>query len=351
MMNRLSLKTFILDVETANPPNSLTQEEVLTLITDKVKPDASALKLYKRFLLDKGIQRRYFSWNNLQELLDESVDEKIKRFEHEAVRLSVEAVQKLLEKLNYKPGDINALFVSTCTGYLCPGLSTYISQQLGLSENIYTLDLVGLGCTGALPGLRSADDYLNRYPDSNVLVVAVEICSAAIHWAEKPELILSNSIFSDGAAAVLLTNKPKTSGLQIQNISSVLWPEYRDELRFKYLDARLCNVISPKVCDIASRAIRALYKKPSADPTYYAFHSGGRKVLDAIQESLHLSDDDMSPSREILRDYGNMSSPSVLFALKTILRKELEDKDSVVCFSFGAGFLASMLQAQWRSTV
>jgi predicted naringenin-chalcone synthase len=348
-MSRQPSKTIIQDVETANPPLCLTQQEVLALVTDTLKPSDRALGLYRTFLLDEGIHQRYFAWDHPKKLLGESVDEKMQRFEHWAVHLSVEAAQKLLQKWHYQPQDIDALFVSTCTGYLCPGLSTYVSQLLGLSENIYTLDLVGLGCTGALPALRAADDYLNRYPDSTVLVIAVEICSAATHWAEKPELILSNSIFSDGAAAVVLTNREKIPGLRINNISSVLWPKYRNELRFKYLDNRLCNVISPKVPEIAAQAINALYKNPSVDNTHYAFHSGGRKVLDAIQERRHLSDADMLPSRRILKEYGNMSSPSVLFVLKSILRQELRDKHSVICFSFGAGFLASMLQAEWQS--
>lgn len=339
----------ILGVETANPPNGMTQQEVFNVLTDRVKLSARALDLYKRFLLDDGIHRRYFSWEDPQTLLTESLDEKMKRFERCAVELSVEASQKFLKKSHYQPQDIDAVFVCTCTGYLCPGLSTYVSQRLGLMENIYTLDLVGLGCTGALPALRAADDYLNRYPDSTVLVIAVEICSAATHWAEKPELILSNSIFSDGAAAVLLTNRQKMAGLRIKGISSLLWPQFRDELRFKYHDARLCNVISPKVPEIVANAIQALYKDSFVEKTRYAFHSGGKKVLDAIQSRLGLSDEDMRPSRQVLKDYGNMSSPSVLFALKDILRGQLQDQDQVTCFSFGAGFLASMLQTEWRS--
>jgi predicted naringenin-chalcone synthase len=345
-IKRQSLRTIILDIETANPPNSLTQHEVLTVLTKEVKLSARALDLYKRFLLDDGIHRRYFAWDNPQILLTESLDEKMKRFEHWAVDLSVEAVQKLFKKRHYQPQNIDAIFVSTCTGYLCPGLSTYVSQRLGLPENIHTLDLVGLGCTGALPALRAADDYLNRYPDSTVLVIAVEICSAATHWAEKPELILSNAIFSDGAAAVLLSNRRDISGLCIKKISSILWPQFRDELRFKYLDARLCNAISPKVPEIVAHAIQVLYKDSFAKKTHYAFHSGGRKVLDAIQAQLGLSNDDMFPSRQILKDYGNMSSPSVLFVLKSILTRPLQDQDSVTCFSFGAGFLASMLQTE-----
>ncbi|MDO8580898.1 MAG: 3-oxoacyl-[acyl-carrier-protein] synthase III C-terminal domain-containing protein, partial [Candidatus Omnitrophota bacterium] len=289
-------------------------------------------------------------WDTPHVLLHESVDEKIKRFEHWAVRLAVEAAEKILKKCRTRPTEIDALFVSTCTGYLCPGVSSYVSQQIGLPDNIYTLDLVGLGCAGALPALRAADDYLHRYPDSNVLVIAVEICSAAIHWAQKPELILSNAIFSDGAAAVLLTNRAKIFGFKINSISSVLWPQFRDELRFKYLDSRLCNVISPKTTEIVSQALGALDGLPKGSGKHgYAFHSGGRKILDAIQERLHLSDEEMLPSRQILRDYGNMSSPSVLFVLKEILNQGLRDKHPVTCFSFGAGFLASILRGEWQA--
>ena len=344
-----SLKTIILDVETANPPNSLTQEEVLAILTQQVKLSDRGLDLYKRFLLDDSIQRRYFAWDDPQRLLIESPDEKMDRFERSAVDLSVEAVQKIFKKRDYKPHGINAIFVCTCTGYLCPGLSTYVSQRIGLPENIHTLDLVGLGCTGALPALRVADDYLSRYPDSTVLVIAVEICSAATHWAEKPELILSNSIFADGAAAVLLSNRENISGLLIKNISSILQPQFRNDLRFKYCDARLCNVISPKVPEIVAQALDTLYKDHSGNKMHYAFHSGGRKVLDAIELQLGLSDEDIRPSRQILKEYGNMSSPSVLFVLKSILSGQLRNQDAVTCFSFGAGFLASMLQAEWQS--
>jgi len=256
--------SIILGVETANPPHSLTQQEALDALKKHVKLSDRAEGLYERFLLDDGIHRRYFAWDNQLTVLTESLDEKMKRFEHWAVDLSVEAVQKIFKKWDYQPRDIDAVFICTCTGYLCPGLSTYVSQRLGLPENIHTLDLVGLGCTGALPALRAADDYLNRYPDSTVLVIAVEICSAATHWAEKPDLILSNAIFSDGAAAVLVSNRQNLPGLCIKKITSLLQPQFRDDLRFKYLDARLCNVISPKVPEIVAQALDTLYKNHSA---------------------------------------------------------------------------------------
>lgn len=347
MTSSHQLRSVILDVETANPPHSLTQQEVLASVAEHVNPSNRALHLYRKFLSDEGIFRRSFAWDDVRTLLHESVDEKMERYERWAVRLAAEAARKVLLQNSCPPVDINAVFVSTCTGYLCPGLSTYVSQAIGLPEDVYTLDLVGLGCAGALPALRAADDYLNRYPDSTVLVIAAEICSAAIHWDERPELILSNSIFGDGAAAVLLTNR-RSRGLRVNSISSLLWPQFRDELRFKYLNARLCNVISPNVDQIVARAVRGLHRGFTKTNTRYAFHSSGRKILDAIQKILKLSDQEMAPTRDILREYGNMSSPSVLFALKNILRDGMMDRQPVIGFSFGAGFSASMLLAEWQ---
>lgn len=336
--------TTLQGIETSNPPVSLTQEKVLDLVTSHVRPSPRALTLYQKFLLDKGIKKRYFAWNDAQTLITESPDQKNQRFEHWAVRLAVEASKKLLIKEACEARDINAIFVTTCTGYLCPGLSTYVSQQLNLNSNVCALDLVGLGCAGALPSIRMADNYLHQHPNSTVLVVAVEICSAAIHWAEHPELILSNAIFSDGAAAVLLTNR-EVPGLRIDRISSILWPQFREQLRFKYLDARLCNVISPKVPGIAAMALETFFVKDSMGPCKYALHAGGRKVLDTIQERLMLSDQDLAVSRSILKEFGNMSSPSVLFALKEIL--EDGTNTPVVCFSFGAGFSAFLLEGSY----
>lgn len=340
-------QAMVIDVETASPPHCLTQQEVLGLLTKNIRLSGRALQLYLRFCSDTGIHQRHFAWDDMRQLLSESMDEKMQRFEYWSVRLSVEACQRILKRWALEAKDIDAVFAVTCTGYLCPGLSSYVSQQLGLSENVYTLDFVGLGCSGAIPALRAADDYLNRYEDATVLVIAAEICSAAARWLEKPELILSNAIFSDGAAVAILTSKSGVSGLRIANVSSILWPHLRDELRFKYVDSCLCNVISINVPDLAADAVQTLCKSLEAD-TNYAFHTSGRKVLDSIQRRLNFFDEQMLSSRKILRDYGNMSSPSVLFVLKDILNKKLKNKSPVVCFTFGAGFSSSILEAQWK---
>ncbi|MBL8012913.1 MAG: hypothetical protein JNN05_03610, partial [Candidatus Omnitrophica bacterium] len=209
----------------------------------------------------------------------------------------------------------------------------------------------GTGCGAALPALKAAWQFLKLHPESNVVVLAVEICTATSYWAEDIDLIISNSIFGDGAAACLLTNKNVTRGLELQNFKSLLWPQYRNELRYITKNGRLLNVLDKQVPLIAARAFDRIHQqlvKESGRPIdHFAVHPGGRKILDEIESTL--ASGTLKRSREILADYGNMSSPSVLYVLKNVLEKNnLKSGDVVGVFAFGAGLTAFGAVTQWN---
>ena len=335
----------ILHIETENPPLKCTQDEILQNVSRKKHISVEALTYYKRFLRDKGIQTRTLGLSDLDLVDHEGPDEANRRFQRVATGLGTRAAEKCLAAAGLEARDIDGLIIATCTGYLCPGLTSYISQAAGLRNNIFTLDLVGSGCAAAIPALRAADQFLKVHPHSNLLVVCAEVCSAALSWGDETDLILSNAIFGDGAAACLLSNRPRTEGFEIRDFESLLWPEFRDDLRFKKKEARLCNVINKNVPKIVARAMKNLWqnlKLHFAEPLhYYAVHPGGRRILDEIENSLGLKDGQLNRSREILRDYGNMSSPSVLYVLKRIWDLDpVKTGDNVGLFSFGAGFSA-----------
>ncbi len=335
----------ILTIETANPSFQCLQEKALDHVSGKSDISEKILSFYRRFLLDPGIESRHFGMDGLGIVDLESADESSKRFEKVATEMGTSAVKKCLGKANFPASSIDGLIVTTCTGYLCPGLTSYISEAVGLRKNIYALDLVGIGCAASIPALKAADNYLKTHPGHHVLVLCVEVCSAAITWGDDVDLVLSNCIFSDGAAACILGNLPEEEGFRLEAFESILWPEYRDDLRFRYENGRLRNVIGAKVPEIASKAVSELYGKLAGRQNkpfdHYAFHPGGRKILDKIQSVLSLRDADMAASRKILRNFGNMSSPSVLYVLKEITdQDQLKDSDSLILFSFGAGFSA-----------
>jgi len=349
-------QTKILGIETANPPLKMTQQQIWKTIQDYRDLSNIEKTYYKRFLSDLNILTKHIGIEDLKYIFNETPDQLIDRFEKYGTLIGVEAVKKCLQKYELKAEEVDAFFVTTCTGYLCPGLTSYVSEQVGFRSNIYALDLVGIGCGAAIPAIKNADEYLRNHPNSNVIVLCVEICTAAISWGDEIDLILSNVLFGDGAAACLLSNKECDDGLIVNDFHSILWPQHRDELRFKTKDSRLCNVIKKDVPGIAAKAVKETMEKLSinciGDINHYAVHPGGRRILDEIEQALDFKNDELGPSRAILRDYGNMSSPSVLFVLKDILKSDkLRNGDNIALFAFGAGFTAFGAIFRWQGEV
>ncbi len=334
----------ILGIETANPALQLTQQQIWDSIS-KQALSRTERSLYQRFLSDPSIRIRHAAVEDIDRLYQETPDQAAARFERYAPALGAEAVEKCLRRFSLDASRIDALIVTTCTGYLCPGLTSYVAGLAGFREDIFTLDLTGLGCGAALPALQTADHFLATHPENRVIVLCVEICTAAVSWGEKTGLILSNAIFADGAAACLLSNHKEDDGYALKRSAGLLWPQFRDDLRFKTRDNRLCNVLTKDVPAVAGRAVQEIIGKLSKDNgrgiAHYAFHPGGRKILDTIAHSLQLDERGMLRSREILRDYGNMSSPSVLFVLKRVLEQDQpRENEAIGLFAFGAGFTA-----------
>src|SRR5207248_1738973 len=141
----------------------------------------------------------------------------------------------------------------TCTGYLCPGLTSYVSERLGLRMDVFALDLVGQGCGAALPNLRTADALLAAGRANRVLSVCVEVCSAAFFLDDDPGVLISACLFGDGAGAAVLSNEPNREQRRVEWKfgSSNLVPGKRDTLRFGHQNGMLRNILLPQVPKIA----------------------------------------------------------------------------------------------------
>ncbi len=336
----------IANISTANPKLKLSQDEALQFLLSSKNISQEEKILYKRFLRDGGINARYFALDKVEDIFIENQDIIIDRFQKKAVGLSMASLKKCFKHSTIKEEDIDCLITTTCTGYLCPGLTSYIVEKGRFRRDIYLNDIVGMGCGAALPALQGAYNFLKANNNSNALVLCTEICSSAASWGNDPELILSNSIFGDGAAACILTNKNGINGLRFKDFSSRILTEHRDELRFKIENSILRNVIKKTIPDIASSLIKeitdSILKKnhlKMKDITFWAIHPGGRRVLDRIQSVLGLNQEALSYSRRVLSLYGNMSSPTVLYILRDILEKgRLKRGDNIIMASFGAGF-------------
>jgi alkylresorcinol/alkylpyrone synthase len=242
--------------------------------------------------------------------------------------------------------------VNSCTGYLCPGLTSYIAEDVGLSSHIMVCDLMGMGCGGALPNLEVATGMLLRRPEKPVLSVAVEICTATLFMGEDPGLVVSNAIFGDGAAAAVLDmSAPRAQappGMQIVDFQSGLFPEHRAHLHYRTENHRLRNVLGPRVPLIGAKTARSVAERllerhglEFDDIAHWAVHPGGTAVLDSVERILKLAPEKLRHSRAVFAEYGNMSSPSVMFVLKRILEHEQPaDGELGLMIAFGAGFSA-----------
>jgi predicted naringenin-chalcone synthase len=329
---------------TSVPEHAFTQKEIWDIYNKSEMP--LLLNPRSRDLVDNvlngasGIDKRHFVTREVDQLFTRDAESLNKSFETHAPGLSLDALTKALKEAEWQPASLDALLVCTCTGYLCPGITSYVAEKLGLRSNLYLQDLVGLGCGAAIPMMRSAAGFLKLEPEARIATIAVEICSAAFYIDNNPGVIISACLFGDGAAAALWTGKPNQKNWRIDSFDTLHLPEYRECLRFKNKAGKLCNKLEFSVPKRAAKAVKVLferYMENGEPPQRVISHGGGRNVLDELEAVLpghHLSD-----AREVLKQYGNLSSPSVLFALQHHLEKK-PSTEHLWLTSFGAGFAA-----------
>lgn len=323
---------FIQGVGSATPANAYTQKECWDAFcrSPYLKELSSRSQAILRKVLtgDSGIETRHFAMQNLDEAFSLDPNTLHQRFAENAPVLAAEAARKALDQAQLS--SVDALLISTCTGYLCPGLTSYVSELLGLAPQTYLSDFVGHGCGAALPNLKAAHALLHSGHARNVLSICVEICSAAFFVDNDPGVLVSNCLFADGAAAIVTGLEPG------RNLRPVHWEHYatrlnsrdRDLLRFESRNGMLRNVLDKSVpllvVEQLKEVLAELEAKSGLNPASFeewVVHSGGRDVLAAIQNGLGVPSEKLEISVAVLRENGNISSPCVLFALEKALQK------------------------------
>ncbi len=340
-------KISIASVRVAKPPFTITQEQAKTFLLKHYSDRLSSknLAVLRKIFDHPSISRRHLAIESLECLVNEHPDSRIDRFTHWAVDLSSQAIEKALTQAGLTIDTVSGLVVNTCTGYICPGISTYLLERLGLSRKILVYDLVGSGCGGAVPNLQMAESMMRRVDDGVILSISVEICSATFQMDDDLSLIVSNAIFADGASASILWQHPE--GLELVASTSRYDPEYRDDIRYIYRNGQLYNQLSVFLPEFVSKTVAKVVTdllKPRGlrieNIKHWAIHPGGDKVINAIKSEIGLSDSQLEATRDVLARYGNMSSPTVLFVLYEILEKGIAPGDWCIMVTFGAGLSA-----------
>ena len=262
--------------------------------------------------------------------------------------LAVKLARKTIEGAEgFTAADITHIVFVSCTGFVNPGPDYHIIRELGLSENVQRYTLGFMGCYAAFPGLRMAAQFCEADPKAVVLVMCLELCTLHLQIDDKPDNILANAIFADGAAAAILSAREPAPGRPayvVRDFTTSLITSGEGDMAWTIGDNGFNMILSSYVPDIIGSNIKqmlgeTLERKDMAlgDIEEWAVHPGGRAILDRVQESLGLHETALDASREILRDYGNMSSATVLFVLKELLESAETERALTGAIAFGPG--------------
>lgn len=304
-----------------------------------------SLGLLRATFSHPSIHKRHFAVDDPECLADESPDQRIARFTEKSVELSAQAVTSALAQAGVATQEVAGLVVNTCTGYICPGISTYLLERLGLARGTRVYDLVGSGCGGAIPNLQVAESLLGATNQGVVVSVSVEICSATLQMDNDVSLILSNALFGDGASAAVLWQRPQ--GLELVASAGRYIPEQREAIRFVHKGGALHNQLSLKLpelvkhaaAEVVSEVLSSQGLKPD-DIQHWALHTGGEKIINAVRDELGIAEERLCATRKILAEYGNMSSPTVWFVLKELEQNGIAPGEWCIMLAYGAGLSA-----------
>ena len=277
-----------------------------------------------------------------------STERRVKEYQKHALTLSKHAVLDCLsEKKDFSVHSITHLITVSCTGMYAPGLDIELVQHLGLRTDIERTAINFMGCYAAFSAIKAGDAFCKANPNACVLIVCTEMCS--LHFQKEPteDNLLANGLFADGAAAILMENNPYKgwnlsptafhNALSFTEEQHMAWSIGNVGFEMK-LSAYVPDVIQKGIKKLTSAMLGKLNKKIS-DIKHFAIHPGGKKILEVIEKELSITKEQNAPAYQILQQYGNMSSPTVLFVLTEILKKlnPSDNNSHILSFAFGPG--------------
>lgn len=312
--------------------------------TRKLKTIYRSTRIHTRFsvLADYGKIKNFDFYPNTPDFEPfPSVSQRMEVYRQEALPLALKAVNACA--LNTTDGVTHLITVS-CTGMYAPGLDIELVKALGLPYHTQRTAINFMGCYGAFNGLKMAHAIVKADANAKVLLVCIELCTLHFQKKNDENYLLSNALFADGAAAVLIEGQPRGLSLEMSDFYCDLLPEGSQDMAWHVGDFGFEMVLSSYIPQLVKGGLGQLMARlqnhavlPKID--FYAIHPGGRAILEAAEQQLQLTHDDNRYAYQVLRDYGNMSSCTVLFVLKQLLAERTTSDHNKHIFScaFGPG--------------
>jgi predicted naringenin-chalcone synthase len=341
---------------TAHPSHIYDQDAIIRSLPLWLHDDERMLALARRVFSHAAVHTRYGCRDLFDLVHPLSITETSTLYLTHTRLLGEAVVRQCLAQAKATPDMVDLIITTSCTGFIIPSLDAYLANTLGFSPHVKRLPITELGCAAGAVALARAFDYLRAFPEQTVLVVAVELPSLTFQVRDlSPAHVVSSALFGDGAAAVLLTGQPREGKPRILATESTLFPRTTELMGFELKDSGLHIVLSAEIPDVVCAAVPRLVGDFLArqgltvsDLTHFLLHPGGRRVLEGLARCLALPEERTAVSRAILREYGNLSSASVLFILDRFLTTEkTRQGEQGVLLAFGPGFSAETLLLEW----
>lgn len=355
------MSAYIHHIATATPPHAYAQDDT----RDRLKAwtrDPKTRRLIHAIYNRSGIQTRHSVSGDFVEgaratlyrsaadgtLIPPGTEARNRVYGQAAKTLAVDSARRLLDAApGFDRTEITHVIYVSCTGFANPGPDYHLIRELGLNPGVQRYTLGFMGCYAAFPALRMAAQFCEADPEAVVLVVCLELCTLHLQVNDQPDSILANSLFADGAAAALISACPPVAGTpayRLDGFESALVPSSESEMAWEIGDEGFNIVLSSYVPGIIGANIRSLLhgvlerqNLSLGEIAEWAVHPGGRAILDKVETNLQLAPDALDASRGILRDYGNMSSATILFVLKAMLEGADTERASLCALAFGPG--------------
>jgi alkylresorcinol/alkylpyrone synthase len=338
----------LLSIATAVPPHCVTQEEAKALARDAFRGRKSLFEKLAPVFDNAAIDRRHVVAEPNWYAEEHGWADRNALYLDAAESMFLEAARKAIAQVGLKPADIDGVVSVSTTGIATPSLEGRTFAALGLRDDVRRVPIFGLGCAGGVSGLATAARLASAEPGSRWLFVTVETCSISIRLdSDDPAAIVATALFGDGAAAAIVSTEGDGIAT-IRGSGEKIWPGTQKIMGWRVEDPGLAVVFDRAIPPFVEAELRAAIDQILAgmgasrdEIDRYCCHPGGVKVIDAIETALALPEGTLDLERDVLRDFGNMSSPTVLFVLEQLIARGLPDRTMLT--AFGPGFTCAGL--------
>ncbi len=338
------------------PPYSRKTADILPFIeTWLAGQDERFIRKVVKIFENAGVDKRYSIMSPEEVFTSTSFEQKNEIYVRECCKLAEQALQKALDKAGWKADEIDYLITVSCTGIMIPSIDAHLVNRLKMKQDIVRLPVTEMGCAAGVSGIIYAKNFLKANPSKKAAVIAVESTTATFQLNDfSMANVVSAAIFGDGAAAVLLSSCGEDEGPEI--IAEEMYHFYDAEymMGFKLTNSGLQMILDETVPETISahfpKIVHPFLERNNSnieEINHLIFHPGGRKIVQTVEALFGSLGKNIDDTREVLKQYGNMSSVTVLYVLERFLEKDIAKGNKGLMLSFGPGFSAQSILLQW----